>query len=101
MIEKRKRKGNDCSQVCWRRKCIIDEKEFIVRDRLGTSRVDVTLNRRGTGRGPGAAARRRKVQKEPVTKMSGLFREGQLNLWAGEFRVEGGVIKPYRVTGRD
>lgn len=89
MIEKRKRKGNDCSQVCWRRKCIIDEKEFIVRDRLGTSRVDVTLNRGGTGRGPGAAARRLKVQKEPVTKMSGLFRERQLNLWAGEFRVEG------------
>lgn len=80
MIEKRKRKGNDCSQVCWRRKCIIDEKEFIVRDRLGTSRVDATLSHGGAGRGPGAAARRRKVQKEPVTKMSELFREGQLNL---------------------
>lgn len=28
---------------------------------------------------------------------NGLFREGQLNLGAGEFRMEGGVIKPYHM----
>lgn len=92
MIEKRKRKGNDCSQVCWRRKCIIDEKEFIVRDRLGTSRVDVTLNRGGTGRGPGAAARRLKVPKE---------RLDYLGKGSSTFGLESSEWKVYRVIGRD
>lgn len=55
---------------------------------------------------PDAAARRLKVQKGQVTKMSGLYwkeplEEGQPRPWPGEFRVKGKVCKPYLVKGRD
>ena len=67
---------------------------------LGESRVNMTLNwatwedREGKRGEPDTVARRPKVQKGRVTKMSGLYREeslgeGQPSPWAGEFRVEG------------
>lgn len=46
-----------------------------------------------------AAARRPKVQG--FTEMVGLYREEQPDLWAQEFRVEGGVCQPYPITSRN
>lgn len=42
-------------------------------------------------RGPGAAARRPKVQRRRVTKMVGLYRKEQPSPWTGEFRAGCGV----------
>lgn len=62
---------------------------------------------RKRGRGePGAAARKPKVQKGWVIKMSGLYGEdslgeGQLKPWARELRVEGRLRKPYPIAGKE
>lgn len=70
----------------WKRQLIVDKRERIVRDRdIGEeSRVDMSLSpvRRGEGKReekeePGAPARRPKLQREWVTKMAALYREGQ------------------------
>ena len=62
---------------------------------------------RGRERGePSTAARRPKVQKRQLTKMSAFCREehlwdGQPSPWAGEFRVEGRICQLYLVTGKN
>lgn len=54
----------------------------------------------------GAVARRPKVQRGQIIKMSGLYREEPLgerqpSHWAGEFSVADWLCKPYPVTGRN
>jgi len=61
---------------------------------------------RGRERGTRCTAKKPKVQKVWVTKMSELYteeplEEGQPSPWAGEFSVESRVYQLYTVTGRD